>query len=234
MEKMVADFIKKNFSFKKLLGALFKWKNVNKILILIVLIVIIIILLSGLDILKALAIIAGIIGALFIIFKIVLEVQGLRKQQEKTLRWQQSQEAYKLLYQMTQDNLVKQAFKMITLPESQYGDYTISQEDIQKVLKEELSDNKALYIQECLDALFNHIDLIANAIAIQMIHFEDVEHPLSAYVKKFSKNKANYKKFLKKRELEYLVNFFESFEAWKGNKATNWLKELGKEITKTE
>lgn len=166
----------------------------------------------------------GILGALVAASIGIWQMVETRYQRTEELRWRQANLARELIDKMLADEQAGSALRMLDW-EEQSHEY-----EIEVGRKEEINVNdvysalqvndsqkspKDVYIRECFDQLFFHINQVERSLRIKVLQFDDVKFPLDYYSKLMLQQKMVFETYMNEYGDKEALTFFQRFEGWK-------------------
>ncbi len=145
------------------------------------------------DVFQIIAWFAAILGAFIAVWKALVEVRENRQQRIKDqaqrireMRWGQAKISKELLDDMFDDPYAKAAMTML---DWSGREFEIKKNVVEKLYESdtqhglrttnlEAPSDKDIYIRDCFDRFFYHVDRIEQSIRIDLINFEDAKFPL--------------------------------------------------------
>jgi hypothetical protein len=155
-------------------------------------------------------------------FKAIHEFREGTRQRHQELRWRRAKAAREILHEIHVHELAASAVTMLDWSNGQhqykYGglQLRISYADVLSALgkiPKECSDERDIFIRDCFDWFFYHIDRIEHAIRTEYIDFVDVESVFRPYARKVRAEWSVFDAFITSCEYPYARDFFLRYPA---------------------
>lgn len=155
------------------------------------------------------------IGALIAAFKAISELRENRIQRIKELRWKQANLAKELLDEMFEDKYSMAAMLMLDWDGREFNivegkNEEISYDELPAALTTDADSmkkgfyQKQVFIRDCFDRFFYHLDRLEWCIKTDLILFEDVSFPTSYYIERMKKHQKRFEQIV-------FENFMDTF-----------------------
>jgi hypothetical protein len=133
------------------------------------------------------------IGGLVAAFKAVREMRENREQRQRELSWRQASAAKELIDSLQADARANDAMTMLDWSGRPFmvGDerFVVTTEGMVNALRTDQArpfDGEEVFIRDCFDHLFFHLDRIGHFVHEGLVRFEDVGYPLEYYVRQMA------------------------------------------------
>jgi hypothetical protein len=132
------------------------------------------------------------IGGLIAAFTAISELRRGREEKARKLIWDQTKEAQRMVEEVFYNDESFAALTMLDwdrphkLPDG--SELQISREKMRRALRTQHSSNETgfdkaeIYVRDCFDSLFGHVEMIEHAISVQLIEFTSVKTSFEYYV----------------------------------------------------
>lgn len=150
-------------------------------------------------------------------FKAIHELREGTRQRHLELRWRRAKAAREMLHEIHVHALSASAVTMLDWSDGKrdykHGglDLRISHADVLASLQKapkDCTDERDIFIRDCFDWFFYHIDRIEHAIRTEYIDFVDVESVFRPYARKIREQSSIFDAFITSREYPLAKDFF--------------------------
>jgi len=165
----------------------------------------------------------GVIGVLVAASIGIMQMRETRLQRAEELRWKQANLGRELVEKMLDADDAASALQMLDWGD-QGHEYEIKKGQKVKIdigdvphalrLDESHKSDKDVYIRECFDALFFHVNQLERSLRTNVLRFEDVQFPLNYYAEKMLGRKEVFEEYMKKFGDKEALAFFQRYEKW--------------------
>lgn len=136
------------------------------------------------------------------------------------LRWRKASLARDALGEFLADPLAADAMRMLDWDGRDYkvGEQTVTISQAKMLVALRIDNLKfsdeEVYVRDCFDAFFSHLQLIEHFLSVGLLEFKDVSYPASYYVGILARYRVQFEAFLSSYEYHKALAFLERFPEW--------------------